>query len=79
MLAVAIVVFVTAINDYQKEKQFRDMEDKSADKDIMVLREGKPIEISHAEVMVGDIINVQNGKEIPCDGLVCQTLGSKIL
>jgi len=75
LLAVVIVVFVTAINDYQKEKQFRNMEDKSADKDIMVLREGKPVEISHAEVMVGDIINVQNGKEIPCDGLVCQTLG----
>merc|ERR1719242_630311 len=70
LLAVAIVTFVTAFNDYQKQQQFRNMEDKSADKTIRVMRCGKLEEVQHRDVMVGDIVNIQNGNLIPCDGIV---------
>jgi len=76
LLAVAIVTVVTAINDWQKEKQFRDMEDKSADKTIKTMRNAELTETQHVDVMVGDIVNIQPGDLIPCDGVVFKTDGS---
>jgi len=76
LLAVAIVTVVTAINDFQKQQQFRNMEDKSADKSIRVMRCGKLEEVQHRDVMVGDIVNIQQGDLIPCDAIVFKTSGT---
>merc|ERR1719494_1461610 len=52
------------------------MEDKSADKTIRVMRCGKLEEVQHRDVMVGDIVNIQQGDLIPCDALVFKTSGT---
>jgi magnesium-transporting ATPase (P-type) len=76
LLAVAIVTFVTAFNDYQKQQQFRNMEDKSADKTINVFRNDNIVEIQHRDVVVGDVVIIRNGNLIPCDGIVFKTAGN---
>jgi len=39
--AVVVVVTVASVNDYQKEKQFRDLNAKKEDVEITVVRAGK--------------------------------------
>ncbi|RQM20484.1 hypothetical protein B5M09_011530 [Aphanomyces astaci] len=70
IVAVLIVVFVTAINDYQKEKQFRALNAIKEDEKIKVIRNGVPAEVSKFNLVVGDIVRVDLGDIIPADGLV---------
>ena len=46
LLAVVIVVFVTAFNDWSREKQFRGLKDRiDEEKSITVIRSGRPTEV----------------------------------
>lgn len=75
LFAVCIVVIVSAVNDYQKEKQFRNMEKKSEGKKVRVIRNNDLKTIFHNDVLVGDILNIQNGDLVPCDGIVVKPIG----
>ncbi|OQR83561.1 P-type ATPase (P-ATPase) Superfamily, partial [Achlya hypogyna] len=70
LFAVVIVVFVTALNDYQKEKQFRALNAVKEDEKIKVIRNGVPAEVSKFNLVVGDIVRVDLGDMLPADGLV---------
>ena len=69
LLAVAIVTFVGAYNDWNKEKQFRDMDDKKDEKQTLVIRDGQTMSISTKDVNVGDLMMLQSGSMIPADGV----------
>jgi len=75
LIAVAVVTLVGALNDYKKDKQFRDMEKKSEDKKIRVIRSGQLESIQHHDVLVGDLLNIQQGDLVPCDGVVVKPVG----
>lgn len=69
--AVVIVAFVTAGNDYQKEQQFRKLEDVAVSaKDVKVIRDGETHELSSKEVVVGDVVLLEPGDKIPADGIL---------
>ncbi|KAF0690723.1 hypothetical protein As57867_017846, partial [Aphanomyces stellatus] len=70
MFAVLIVVLVAALNDYQKEKQFRALNAVKEDEKIKVIRNGAPAEVSKFNLVVGDIVRVDLGDIIPADGIV---------
>ncbi|CAK4641525.1 unnamed protein product [Aphanomyces euteiches] len=70
LLAVFIVTSVAALNDYQKEKQFRALNAVKEDEKIKVIRNGAPAEVSKFSLVVGDIVRVDLGDIIPADGLV---------
>ncbi|KDO33671.1 calcium-translocating P-type ATPase [Saprolegnia parasitica CBS 223.65] len=70
LFAVLIVTLVTAINDYQKEKQFRALNAVKEDEKIKVIRNGVPAEVSKFNLLVGDIVRVDLGDILPADGLV---------
>ncbi|OQR89508.1 P-type ATPase (P-ATPase) Superfamily, partial [Thraustotheca clavata] len=78
MLAVLIVTMVTAVNDYQKEKQFRALNAVKEDEKIKVIRNGKPTEVSKFSLVVGDIVRVDLGDIIPADGIVFDESDLKI-
>ena len=60
LFAIIIVVFVTAWNDWTKEKQFRGLQDKiSEEQTCSVIRNGESVEIIVAELVVGDIVQVK--------------------
>ncbi|OQS00711.1 P-type ATPase (P-ATPase) Superfamily [Achlya hypogyna] len=68
--AVLLVITVTAVNDYQKEKQFAALNAIKEDETIKVIRNGVPAEVSKFHLLVGDIVRVDLGDILPADGLV---------
>ncbi|CAH0042136.1 unnamed protein product [Clonostachys rhizophaga] len=67
--AVAIVVTVGALNDWQKERQFRKLNAKKEDRLVKVVRSGKAATVSVHDVLVGDVMLVEPGDMIPVDGV----------
>lgn len=72
LVAVLIVSLVTSINDYQKEGQFRKLNDKKEDRTVKVIRNGEPCTIRIFDVVVGDVIILESGEKIPADGIFIQ-------
>jgi len=68
--AVVVVVTVGAVNDYQKEKQFRDLNAQKDNVDVTVLRDGVTTEVSTHDLVVGDIVLLSTGDVLPADGMV---------
>ncbi|KAG0941813.1 hypothetical protein G6F57_007328 [Rhizopus arrhizus] len=69
LVAVLAVVLTNAINDYQKEAQFKKLNSKKEDREVKVLRSGREQQISVYDVNVGDILMLEPGDIIPVDGL----------
>ena len=79
LFAIMIVVFVTAWNDWSKEKQFRGLQDKiSEEQTCSVIRNGESIEIVVAELVVGDVVQVKYGDLLPADGMIIQSNDLKV-
>lgn len=70
LCAVLIVSVVTAINDYQKESQFRELSAANDEVDVVVVRNNTHWQVPVDQVVVGDLVMVEAGDEIPCDGVV---------
>lgn len=78
LVAVVLVVTVTATNDYLKDKQFRKLSAKTAEVSCTVIRDGKEHEVSIYDIVVGDLMRVKTGMIIPADGLIVKANGLKI-
>ncbi|CCK70095.1 calcium-transporting ATPase PMC1 KNAG_0D03480 [Huiozyma naganishii CBS 8797] len=70
MMAVVVVVFVGALNDYQKELQFTKLNKKKQNRQVIVIRNGHEVLISIHHILVGDIISLQTGDVIPADSIL---------
>jgi magnesium-transporting ATPase (P-type) len=71
LIAVAICSLVTAINNYSKERQFQQLNNVADErKRVTVRRDGEIIEIHQDDVLVGDIVSINEGMEVPADGIV---------
>ena len=78
-VAVIIVAFVTAINDYTKEQQFRGLQSKiEGEHTFSVIRRGESSSIFNGDIVVGDICQLKYGDMIPADGLLVQNNDLKI-
>jgi Ca2+-transporting ATPase len=73
-LAIIIVVSVTAINDYAKEKKFRKAQDQQKDREVKVTRDGTLCKLSTYEIVVGDLVELSIGDEVPADGVYVRGL-----
>ena len=69
-VAVVIVVLVTGLNDYRREKQFVALNEKKEDRQVKAIRSGKSVLISVFDVMVGDVLHLESGDLIPADGIL---------
>ncbi|MCJ1274328.1 plasma membrane calcium [Puttea exsequens] len=69
-VAVVIVVLVTGLNDYRREKQFAVLNAKKEDRQVKAIRSGKSVMISVFDVMVGDVLHLESGDSIPADGIL---------
>ena len=59
LIAVIIVVFVTAFNDWSKEKQFRGLQDRiEGEQTFNVIRNGTAQQVQVGELTVGDVVQV---------------------
>ena len=79
LVAVIVVVLVTAFNDYRKEKQFRGLQSKiEHEHQFAVIRGGKDIHIPVGNLVVGDICQVKYGDLLPADGVIIQSNDLKV-
>jgi P-type E1-E2 ATPase len=71
LIAVAIVVLVTAINDYEKQKKFGALQEANNEgKKCEVIRDGKVNSIHPERLVVGDIMLITAGLHISADAIV---------
>ena len=80
LIAVLLVAFVTAGNNYSKELQFRALEKSSqADEKVSVLRNGEIERINPSWIVVGDVLVLQVGSLLlivnVLSGIICVGLG----
>lgn len=79
LASVIIVVFVTAFNDWSKEKQFRGLQSRiELEQKFSIIRNGQLIQLPVAEIVVGDIAQVKYGDLLPADGILIQGNDLKI-
>ncbi|OQR97973.1 P-type ATPase (P-ATPase) Superfamily [Achlya hypogyna] len=78
LLAVGIVTMVTAVNNYQKEKQFRALSAIKEDEKIAVVRSGLPCEVNKHDLLVGDVVRIDVGDILPADGIVFEASELKV-
>lgn len=69
VVAILIVVLVGALNDWQKERQFRKLNKKKEDRIVKIIRSGKPSNLSVHDILVGDVMLLEAGDVLPVDGV----------
>ena len=71
--AVVLVVLVTAVNDWTKDRQFRGLQKQlDTDSRFSVIRNEEILELSLAEIVVGDVAQFKYGNTFPVDGVLIQ-------
>ena len=78
LTAVLIVAVVTALNDYEKERQFESLSEENDNVDSIVIRDGTSMQISVRDIVVGDVVCVEAGDQIPCDGVLLSCDGLEL-
>lgn len=68
-IAIIVVSFVSAGNDWQKERAFVKLNAKKEDREVKVTRSGKVVMINVHDVLVGDILHLEPGDLVPVDGV----------
>ncbi|KAE8349552.1 hypothetical protein BDV28DRAFT_58843 [Aspergillus coremiiformis] len=76
-VAILIVTFVTAANDWQKERQFAKLNKRNNDREVKAVRSGKLSMISIFDITVGDVLHLEPGDSIPVDGVLISGHGIK--
>ncbi|CAK9136002.1 unnamed protein product [Ilex paraguariensis] len=69
IVAVVLVVAVSAISNFKQNRQFEKLSKESGDIKVEVVRDGWRQPISIFELLVGDIVYLKIGDQIPTDGL----------
>ncbi|KAI3760124.1 hypothetical protein L1987_50514 [Smallanthus sonchifolius] len=69
LLAVFLVIVVSAVSNFRQEKQFDNLTKISNNIKIDVVREGRRQKISIFDIVVGDVVVLNVGDQIPADGL----------
>ena len=74
IIAVFVVIFVTAFNDWSKEKQFRGLQTRlESEQKFHVIRNYQSEQIPLKDLVVGDICQIKYGDCLPADGLIIQS------
>ena len=79
LVAVLVVVLVTAFNDWNKEKQFRGLQSRiEHEHRFATIRGGELVQIAVGDIVVGDICQIKYGK--PHNSLQAdQTMGQRVM
>ncbi|KAH7659709.1 P-type ATPase protein [Dioscorea alata] len=68
--AVIIVISVTAFSDYRQSLQFQNLNEEKRNIRLEVTRGGRRIEVSIFDLVVGDIVPLKIGDQVPADGIL---------
>ncbi|KAK3197811.1 hypothetical protein Dsin_021226 [Dipteronia sinensis] len=68
--AVILVIVVTAISDCRQSLQFQNLIDEKRNIHLEVIRDGRRVEVSIYDLVVGDVVPLNIGDQVPADGVV---------
>ena len=74
LLAVVLATTLSFINEYRASKEFDLLNQVSEYSGVKVIRNGITIEIPKTEVVVGDIVLLDQGDEVPADGILLEAI-----
>ncbi|MCD7466931.1 Calcium-transporting ATPase 9, plasma membrane-type [Datura stramonium] len=66
--AVFLVIFVTATSDYRQSLRFQNLNEEKRNIQVEVIRDGRREKISIYEIVVGDVVPLRIGDQVPADG-----------
>ncbi|XP_030504987.2 putative calcium-transporting ATPase 13, plasma membrane-type [Cannabis sativa] len=69
IFAIFLVVVVSAVSNFNQSKQFQKLSTQSSDISVEVVRNGRRHPISIFDIVVGDVVCLKIGDQIPADGL----------
>ncbi|XP_041993927.1 putative calcium-transporting ATPase 11, plasma membrane-type [Salvia splendens] len=69
ILCILLVVAVTALSDYKQSLQFRDLDKEKRNVTVHVTRAANRQKVSIYDLVVGDVVNLSIGDQVPADGL----------
>ncbi|KAH8491099.1 hypothetical protein H0E87_023294 [Populus deltoides] len=78
IVAVVLVIAVSAISNFKQSKQFEKLSDESRDITVQVVRDGRHNHISIFDVVAGDVVSLKIGDQIPADGLFLHGYSLKV-
>ncbi|MCO5583601.1 hypothetical protein L7F22_037514 [Adiantum nelumboides] len=69
LVSVVLIVFFTATSDYRQSLQFQLLENEKKKIGVEVIRGGVRTKTSIFDLVVGDVVHLSTGDQIPADGL----------
>uniref|UniRef100_A0A0A0K7J1 Calcium-transporting ATPase n=1 Tax=Cucumis sativus TaxID=3659 RepID=A0A0A0K7J1_CUCSA len=68
--AVFLVIMVTAVSDYRQSLQFQNLNEEKQNIQVEILRDGRTLKVSIFDLVVGDVVPLKIGDQIPADGIL---------
>ncbi|KAL5712414.1 P-type Ca(2+) transporter [Ranunculus cassubicifolius] len=68
-IAVFLVVILSAVSNFRQSRQFAKLSKISNDIQVEVVRDGRRQKVSVFEIVVGDVVHLNIGDQVPADGL----------
>lgn len=78
IVAILLATFLAAINEYRANKEFEILMKYNEEKQVEVIRDGKKTAIDKKDIVVGDILILREGSEIPADGEILEAENLKV-
>lgn len=69
LLCILLVVLVTAISDYKQSLQFKKLDKEKKNIIVQVTRDGCRQKVSVYDLVVGDVVHLSIGDQVPADGV----------
>ncbi|XP_057548276.1 calcium-transporting ATPase 9, plasma membrane-type-like isoform X1 [Amaranthus tricolor] len=69
VFAVLLVIYVTATSDYRQSLQFQNLNAEKRNIQLEVIRGGRREKISIYDIVVGDVVPLKIGDQVPADGI----------
>ncbi|KAL0453136.1 UNVERIFIED_CONTAM: putative calcium-transporting ATPase 11, plasma membrane-type [Sesamum latifolium] len=79
ILSIFLVVMVTAVSDYKQSLQFKELDKEKKKIFVQVIRDGIRQKVSIYDLVVGDIVHLSIGDQVPADGSKVQDGSGKML
>lgn len=71
MISILVVVLVSSLNNYSKERQFRSLKSEiEADAKFLTVRDGQQCEVRIHDLVVGDVLLIKYGMFTVCGVLI---------
>lgn len=75
-----VIIINTGIGIFTELKAKRTLDKLSilVASDFLVRRDGKDVEVPHNEIVLGDLLWIRSGEQVPADGQIVQTWGLEL-